>query len=181
MKTELSLVTVGATDYGDDEQGYVLYYVRKINGVPVTFEAKQYPDLQDEAYSELYNYEKYTITIDDSGITCFELQGYMDIVSTIDDNAELLSFDEIKNRFKQQMFSKYCTTGFNITVNRVTFGYMRVRKLNSIDEFILIPVWDFFGYQTSAGPTWDDVCTQNNSLLTINAIDGSVINREFGY
>lgn len=63
---------------------------------------------------------------------------------------------------------------------------MRIIEPNSTTSGILIPVWDFFGtatyYNENNGQTvpikdYD----LNKSYLTINAIDGSVIDRNLGY
>ena len=45
---------------------------------------------------------------------------------------------------------------------------MRVRSKNAPDTYELVPVWDFFT---------DDF----ESLLTVNAIDGTIIDRNYGY
>ena len=54
------------------------------------------------------------------------------------------------------------------TVNQIKLGYMRVRSKNAPDTYELVPVWDFFT---------DDF----ESLLTVNAIDGTIIDRNYGY
>ena len=45
---------------------------------------------------------------------------------------------------------------------------MRVLEPDSLDSGVIIPVWDFYG---PSGETY----------LTINAIDGTVIDRQYGY
>ena len=71
---------------------------------------------------------------------------------------------------------------------------MRIKEKDK-DSYLLIPVWDFFGSCTDKYPDdYEDVMQigldDNNeitykefarSLLTINAIDGSVIDRGLGY
>lgn len=51
---------------------------------------------------------------------------------------------------------------------------------------LLVPVWDFFGeYESDFGEGEKTggtlVREEHNSFLTINAVDGTVINRESGY
>ena len=68
-------------------------------------------------------------------------------------------------------------------IRTVKLGYMRVHEKGNVREGELIPVWDFFGEETifydqtepyaEAGPY--------KSLLTINAVDGTVIDRGLGY
>ncbi len=62
----------------------------------------------------------------------------------------------------------------NITIKRAVLGLMRVRMEE--DRYVYLPVWAFIDeWQTDA----DTV--KNLSFLTLNAVDGSVINRELGY
>jgi hypothetical protein len=74
-------------------------------------------------------------------------------------------------------FEKQDKSTLNIT--KVKLGLMRVLEQNK-DTGLIIPVWDFFGSQTWEGQSYknDD---PSHSFLTINAIDGSIINREAGY
>ncbi len=72
-------------------------------------------------------------------------------------------------------------------LKKVQLGYMRIRTGDSLTEGTLIPVWDFFG-------TWKAATTMKNGnssesaadledvpLLTIDARDGTVIQRMWGY
>ena len=45
-------------------------------------------------------------------------------------------------------------------------------------HYQLIPVWDFFGRRILNDQVYDQY---NNALLTINAMDGTVIDRQYGY
>jgi hypothetical protein len=88
----------------------------------------------------------------------------------------------------------YTAGSILIHIDRVTLGLMRVQ---SGDEFLLIPVWDFYGYKEVLTPEGEDLnklvyensneslmgpyAVSEECLLTINAIDGSVIDLELGY
>ena len=72
-------------------------------------------------------------------------------------------------------------------IDRIVLGYARIYE-PSTDEHtgIMIPVWDFFGSMTSEseynGETESNTSKDpNESFLTINAVDGSIINRNLGY
>ena len=56
----------------------------------------------------------------------------------------------------------------------MTFGMMRVQNPDSEEEYTLIPVWDVFAYNP-------DDTLGTRSLMTINAMDGSIISRNTGY
>ena len=72
-----------------------------------------------------------------------------------------------------------------VQIDRITLGYMRVYEPASDSRSgVLVPVWDFFGSRelvtnsTDAGYTYH---TPGESWLTVNAVDGTVINRALGY
>lgn len=76
-------------------------------------------------------------------------------------------------------------------IDRIVFGYTRIYEPKSDSRSgVLVPVWDFFGsyegtYKEEA--EWETgsenflYAPQYESYLTINAIDGSVIDRGLGY
>lgn len=70
-------------------------------------------------------------------------------------------------------------------IKRITLGYSRIYDpTTDNDAGLLVPVWDFIG---GFDTTDDEYVSKNNgeysnqSFMTINAIDGTVINRELGY
>ena len=111
------------------------------------------------------------------------------VLSVENENVPLLSFERIMEIFKRQVFmSVYCDQGHPITykITAIQFSYMRVQIKDS-DDYYLLPVWDFTGYmihdwQMSPG----DMAVARGffhsmSILTINAVDGSVLDRFLGY
>jgi hypothetical protein len=77
---------------------------------------------------------------------------------------------------------KTCT--YNI--NRITLGLTRIAVKDKPDEFMVVPVWDFFGsvtveYLPESGFQGFTTTEAYKSFLTVNAIDGSIINRGYGY
>ena len=111
------------------------------------------------------------------------------MLSVENENVPLLSFDRIMELFKRQVFrSVYCDPGYDIRyrITAIRFSYMRV-QIRESDDYYLLPVWDFTGYmvydwQMSPG---DMAVAQgffhNMSILTINAVDGSILDRYLGY
>ena len=107
------------------------------------------------------------------------------------ENVPLLSFERIMELFRQQIFRGiYLDSGHDMTyhVTDVRLSYLRVKKLNS-DSYYLLPVWDFIGYQIydfDSGRSVGEINVsrafwRNESILTINAVDGSIIDRNLGY
>ena len=122
--------------------------------------------------------------------------------ATINENISLLSFDEIQQLIKTNL--TFCQPDFplwdnvihrTIVIDRIVLGMMRVSKIQAPDQYTMIPVWDCFGHFIDHYESQDKseyVLNENNdaivdenggigSFLTINAIDGSVIDRKLGY
>ena len=134
---------------------------------------------QEEIFGTLYNGE----------VISLQWNSPFTVLSVENENVPLLSFDRIMEIFKRQVFmSVYCDQGHPITykITAIQFSYMRVQIKDS-DDYYLLPVWDFTGYmihdwQMSPG----DMAVSRGffhsmSILTINAVDGSVLDRFLGY
>ena len=111
------------------------------------------------------------------------------VTSTENENVPLLSFERIMEIFRRQVFmGMYLDEGHDETyrITSIEFSYMRVKVQNS-DEYYLLPVWDFLGYtvydweMTPGDRAVSQNFYRNMSILTINAVDGSIIDRNLGY
>ena len=121
--------------------------------------------------------ERIEATVVKGEITSLNWYNALEIVSTDSENVNLLPFEEIMDIFRSQIFrSIFLGTSDEdpelwknepdhsevLTIQTVRFSYMRVKKPDS-EEFWLLPVWDF------------------GDCMTVNAVDGSIINRSAGY
>lgn len=174
---------------------YELQYVRTINGAAMTYadnaigsndyrgSAKntQRTKNSDTSYAASWAPESITFLIDDTGIVKFLWQSPVEVKNTITKNTALLPFSDISSVFDQMIFVNNAkeTSKSTMTITKAKLGLMRVLE-QSKDTGLIIPVWDFFGSQTWEGNNYknDD---PSYSFLTINAIDGSIINRGTGY
>lgn len=107
------------------------------------------------------------------------------------EKSKIKSFKEIKDTFEQMVVIENANdtsdgkekAKVTINVTDVKLVYTRISEKDSFNTGLVVPVWDFegtvvdeSGYSDKAG-TSDKV----HNILSINAIDGSVINRELGY
>ena len=121
--------------------------------------------------------ERIEATVVKGEITSFVWYNALEILSTDSENVTLLPFSQVMDIFRAQIFrSIYLGTSDEdpelwknepdhneeLTIRTVRFSYMRVKKPDS-QNFWLLPVWDF------------------EDCMTINAVDGSIINRSAGY
>lgn len=76
------------------------------------------------------------------------------------------------------------TSYVDVNITKVSLSLMRIRDKGSLHGTI-VPVWDFwgsrdwYGFEGPYGQKGSKITTQ--PMLTLNAIDGSVVSRMFGY
>lgn len=165
---------------------WILRYSRNINGVFVTFEnaGKHEEGWNGNDYVKRdWPIECIEFRITDEGIVGFDYNAPLTIVETVVDNSNMKSFDEVRATFEKMAVVANAeeliaenSDGTEINVDRVILGYVRISEADRYDTGLFVPVWDFMGTIT------DSYGVQNQgSVLAINAIDGSVIDRAVGY
>nr|WP_295278452.1 DUF6034 family protein [uncultured Blautia sp.] len=173
--------------------GYVIYYNRTINGVPLTYTMDAGGALEDmDSTMETWAYENLYFYVDADGIDSMTYANPYSIGDTKTENLSLLPFSEIMKIYEKMMV---VTNADNMEyensriydIDRIVLGYARIYEPSTdAHTGLLVPVWDFFGSRkidseydgeaysdTTDYPTW--------SFLTINAVDGSMIDRSLGY
>lgn len=190
--------------------GYGVHLCRVEDGVPIIYTCEsgtlvpnedaeklaQAMENGDDAALEVayWPYEEMTLIYTDDGLRTFEWENPYTIEDMSEEYVFLLPFSDISDIFEKLLLKKQADS-FNseentldIYVDQVVLSYMRVRDKGSF-EGTLIPVWDFFGtktYKNAAGEVdyvidrgYDGVMPQ--SLMTINAMDGTIVDRAAGY
>ena len=180
-------------------QCYMFVFSKNINGVPTTYEIKHIGYNEEKPYDECWEYEYIIVGVDDTGIVSFEWYGPSQITETLTNNVELLSFDKIQHIFRQHIVIQEIwhndenIKSTSINIDNIKLGMMRIKSPDSKTGYLLVPVWDFFGnsamtFKDSSGR--EALLNKNEELilneygysfLTINAIDGSIIDRSLGY
>ena len=179
---------------GDDADGYSILRVTACpvyNDVKVTYQGQISNLKSDDAYASDYYYENIEFTFSGGRLTSFFYDATLDVVDT-NENVPILSFAEAMKKFQSQMeiqdASYYIgTASAEIDVTRVELGLARIRIQNNETDFYLTPAYTFYGIST----LYDEASNEINwgfgqddaveRLLTINAVDGSVINVDKGY
>ena len=184
----------GTTISGDLNYIYKVYFQRVINGISVTSPTYMTSVGGADTGNE-WEYERFFMQINDQGIFHIYWSTPLNIGETVVDSSNLLPFDEISEIFENMMRIKYepllKTAGsyqslhYNIT--RVTLTYQRISEMNSITTGLLVPVWNFYGTATGNAKEQNEVQWGEavddfvEPFLSINAIDGSVIDIKLGY
>lgn len=164
-------------------QFYILHYTGMLQGVPVndTYAGDSY-----EVGQELI-----TVILNDEGVCYLEYANPYGVGDILQRDVELLSFAEIWDIFtnvgmlKLEELEAYEEVIRNdVEIYEIRFGYMAV--LQADGQLQYTPVWDFYGRGYLAGTgAWahaeESEPLENDSFLTINAVTGTVIDRNVGY
>lgn len=146
-------------------------------------------------YLLVWPYEKLTVVYDDKGLAYFGWENPYEISDISDEYVFLLPFSDIKTIFERvilsgnQDYSGEYYDHVNYKIYEVRLGYARVMEKGNPGTGTLVPVWDFFGTRTTTYHAYEEggdpetyvESVQYESLMTINAMDGSVIDRSYGY
>ena len=181
--------TVAGED-GERQGLYEFMFTRSVNGAAITYTNEDIaadPGRTDVA-AKPWLYEKVRIFIDSEGIFAL-VWNAPHVLETVEYKAvSLLPFEKIKGIFESMIVvkNKQVEDGTllydkNITVTEIRLGLMRIIEKDNNDTAYLVPVWDFFGTYDSDGGTLVIGKDGYETLLTINAVDGSVIDRSLGY
>ena len=184
---------------GDEQYAYSVDIFRKVNGVPVL--SPQYATYVGDSMDGFeWHYETATASVNENGVFYFRWKAPLDIGECTVENANLLSFNEVLDVVKSMLpivlnpewefyWSDYSRA--EVHIEKITLSLQRVPDQSSVTSGMLIPVWNFFGKWTNYLPdgsedTQDsdllaEVTEQGYSLLSINAIDGSIISKDKGY
>ncbi|HZJ83781.1 MAG TPA: DUF6034 family protein [Clostridia bacterium] len=186
------------TPAGSEEEGrievkgfYEFMFTRKINNVPINYTDDEGLTTVHEAYHEPWMYERIRMFIDEEGVFYMKWASPYEVKEIVSQSSSMVPFADIADIFKNMIPMKHDhwdsdeRYSYQLKVTEARLGLMRVTEKDVGDSGLIIPVWDFFGqltYKPKSSEFWEgkEYYTYT-SLLTINAIDGSIIDRDLGY
>ena len=175
---------------GASSGAYEFMFTRSVNGVSITYTNEDMSADMEESNSvaKPWMYEKIRIFIDDGGVFALIWNAPYVVEEIQYEKATLLSFEKIKSTFEQmivvksEQFGEAGLTGEQaVNVTEVRLGLMRVIEKDHNANAVLVPVWDFFGTRDMNDGGTVIGMDGYQSLLTINAVDGSIVDRSLGY
>lgn len=193
ISNEVDVLAEGRPE--DLEDAYVFYFTRNAMGIPVTYSIQAGVKLDDDAngdaifYRQPINFETLRVLVtNNNGVEEVRYEVPMELLSPEAADCELLPFESVMNVAEAILPLKYTHLEgsydeVRLNIDRVAFGYMRVYDAGEMYRWHLVPVWDFFGtYDLMQGGRvivshHEDL----SSLLTVNAINGIVIDRVYGF
>ena len=176
------------------KQAYLFYFNSVLNGIPFTLVDESYDNSNGPQMNQPVQTEQIEVILGDDGLARLYWGAPYEAGERVASNVQLLSFQEIQEIFMAQMkrfgkgFSSAATeenASYEIEVKEIKLGYMVMRDKDKEGGFLSIPVWDFIGTsKMTRGEAIEIHPFRENgdySILTINAIDGAIVNRNIGY
>ena len=188
--------SISGSDYFKDmgDKFYLLTFKPEYYGIPLVHANNQYS--QEQITYLPFAFEEIKIKVSNDTVAEFKWSNPADVSNVLNENAKLLPFDEIAkiaaNHMKlkynmvtiaslpadfpsyEQELAKYLSAEIKITEIRLGLG--GVPAYNSAGEYMLIPVWSFYGaydiQKDDDSHSYEDMFMP---LVSVNAVDGSVI------
>ncbi|MGE5494389.1 MAG: DUF6034 family protein [Burkholderiales bacterium] len=140
--------------------------------------------------------EVFIVIIDHEGIKTVCRLNHTEYIETVAEDMPLLDFNTEKG-----IFENYCKYRFSwappyddmpkdmgatFNVKRVELNLMVIPEKDNLENYITVPVWDLIADQEYEEGLTDQEGNpfegrKDISILTINAVNGTIINREQGY
>ncbi len=176
-------------------QCYTFRFARNYNGMFAKNIAGLH-NMTEVNYSERIQTERMTVSIDNEGIYSVSWGNHSRFIETLAQDVPLMDFESVNNIFKDYCGYKFSwvpqydnipdDTTVTINISQVELNYMMTLEKDKKDSYIMIPVWDYIGdinydQELIAQDGYPIEGEKNVAILTINAINGTVIDREQGY
>lgn len=168
---------------------YEFHFMKQFNGVPcaggVEIEAISSSTLAEDARSPevLYPHEpeEIIVQVDDSGIVAFEYHAPSFDKEIENTDVQTISLDEAKEKFLNQIRYEnvwaFPKDKVNMKIDKVTKLMVKIlMKDNFTEEYRYVPAYTFYGTKEVENRD-GSIRTEYGIVVTINAVDGSVIDR----
>lgn len=189
---------------------YAFTFNRNLDGVTAAYSYRgggftdEQKDEYEQQYAKSWPISEALIGVDDSGVVFAQINAAVSDVNKLAAGVELKSFDEIMDIFNQQAAIEGCfadagleelVVGRSVEVDEIKLDYMPTIWKDHPDQLIFVPVWDFFGSETTTYDenfpdkehsdlyaSLDENYQRRNdmgdqAILTINALDGTIMQR----
>ena len=167
------------------EPGWLLVFTPSLNGIPLTYSHRL--GVENNEYTRYWQYERCLILVDEKGVSILNYQDACTADEVKTETATLLPFSDITAIFEKMVSivdNNADAFDFDQTyrITSIRLGWVTVPEQNG-EGGLTVPCWDFMGdiwAEEEFPESWKQTgMMQDGSLsyLTINAIDGSIIQR----
>jgi len=184
LTLRVAVPEIYSDDYSRQVPCWRFYYTREFSGAEESFTNSEYTS--DSEYNHQRAVECLMIVVDEQGVAGFRYNAPQNVLETVSERTSLLPFSKIEEIFNRMIlvYNNRLNDGtqdearWTYHITSIRLGLVNIAEENA-ETGLLIPAWDFMGYWHSEYKNWiEDISTnEQHSFLTINAIDGSIINR----
>lgn len=172
------------------DTGYRVYYARMVDGIPLAqvdnvAQEYQVASAHSSAAARALPYESLFVDVGENGLYQFRYMNPVRLGAKLQADCTLLPFSQIMEIFRTiaplsiAHYERNIEVSNEMRITRIALSYMGVPMRDAPTRYQLIPVWDFYGVQTADGG--ERFSMPHDSFLTINAMDGTIIDRAYGY
>jgi hypothetical protein len=169
----------------DDNPAYsiLLYATRNYQDIGSIYQKYAMNLTDDDVYSSSYGEEYISFEYSGGRLIGFDYESPWDVVSTINDNVAILSFQEAIDALETwagntelPSWAAGAMSEATMNINRLELGLYPVRIRDNDTNYYLLPCYTFYG-------TCDELCMddENSAVAVINAVDGTVVDVRSGY
>lgn len=171
-----------------EDDSIILNYTRNISGLNESYVTEYFGTkvvgVDGAAYRSLWGTEYFQVRIDGDEVVRIVWENPSQLDKIENNDVQIMSFDEAVAAYKKyadQQFGEPLITSDKVIVSDIELSLVKVLKKDEANYYRLIPAWSFF----IESSIWDDDTTPVNPnhicSITINAIDGSTIDRGVMY
>ena len=178
---------------------YAFYFTRELDGIPVTpYNITWLGVAQAAQYAPIVAGEKLCVIVTENGLWRIEMGSPHTVTQALEENlTDLVPFSTVLDVAQTILPLKYVSreSGLGddqVAIDRITFGYARMKVPYDNERFMLVPVWDFFGNTMMSVPHYNEATGKfdyermlddqvDRPVLTVNALNGLVFDREYDY
>lgn len=157
--------------------GYEVIYKKIINDVVETYDTTSIESKDEQSEDERSycpkQYENMEFLFGMDGLCYFAWNEPMKVEKVIKKKVDLITYADVIKIFKKKMLSS--KEDIEINIKEIKLGLMRVKNKNKNEEYLMIPVWDFYEDRSIESKEGESSC------FTINAMNGNIIDRSLGY
>jgi hypothetical protein len=182
---------------GPGPQAYVFRVLRQLDGAKVESTHSSSQTRMEMAAGEEsiavgkeWYYEYMFVAVDDEGIADMCWQAPLEVTEVLTENTAIRPWSEIESVFEKMLVIKNADyesidsyKAVQIDVSHVSLSLQRVMERDSFTTGLLVPVWNFYGTTTLFEQEREPFVIESyyTPLISINAIDGSVVDVSMGY
>ncbi len=164
---------------------YKVYCVRVVDGIPcVSLNGGSEQGDSNNQVSSYWEYERLEFMLNSESIFSMLWVAPLETLEKVNQDSKLKPFNEVQEIFEKMMKIKYEATAeldtLAFVIDRIDLSLHRVSEQNAPGSGLLIPVWNFYG-ECTHGNGEDSFTETGISFLSINAIDGTIIDTAKGY